>query len=155
MNVNDKLQPENGIEIEFEYGKASRFYITDTTKWNSNWNPSKEKTDSLLQQVGFDRDLNKQLKDMGCISVRIEANPESPYAIGFRSIGMEKYSYRIYPEPLPTDVQKEIQEDNYTSILFSLCVVFEYGGGAFGSQNFIGKEEYFEKKKQSEYEIDR
>lgn len=67
---------------------------------------------------------------------------------------MEKYSFRIYPEPLLTDVQKEIQEDNYTSIVLSLCVVFEYGGGAFDSQNFIGKG-VFREEKQSEYEIDR
>lgn len=59
---------------------------------------------------------------------------------------MGKYSYRIYPKPPLTDIQKEIQEENYTSIVFSLCIVFEYGDGAFGNQNFIGKEEDFEKK---------
>ncbi len=159
-NVYDRLQPERGIEIEFEHGKVSMFHVTDTTgKWNSNWDPSEEKTDSLLQQLELDRaflkDLKKQLKSIGCISILIEANPESPYTIGFRRIGMGMYSYRIYRKPLSADVQKEFQEDDYTSIVFSPYVVFVYGGGAIGNQNFLGKEEYLDKKKHKAYETDR
>ena len=37
---------------------------------------------------------------------------------------------------------------------FSPFVVFEYAGGAIGSQNFIGKDEYLKKKMQLYHEID-
>ncbi len=155
-SVYDRLPPGSGIEIEFEHGKVSMFHVTDTTgKWSGHWDPSEELTDSLLQQSGLNRkflkDLNRRLKDIDCISIEIEANPDSPYTIGFRRIAMGKYSYRIYSKPLSSDAQKEIQEDDYTSIVFSPHVVFEYGGGAIGVQNFIDKEEYLEKKKKKKY----
>lgn len=160
QSVYDRLQSGSGVEIEFEHGKVSMFHVTDTTgNRNSHWNPSEEQTDSLLQQSGLDRkflkDLKRRLKDIDCISIEIDANPESPYTIGFRRIDMGKYSYRIYRKPLSPDARKDIQGNDYTSIVFSPYVVFEYGGGAIGNQVFIGKEEYLEEKKQKEYETDR
>ena len=151
-SVYDRLPLETGIEIEFEHGGVSMFHVADTTGvWSCHWDPSEEQTDSLLQQSGLDRkflsDLKRRLKDIDCISIEIKANPDSPYTIGFRRIDMGKYSYRIYRKPLSPDAQKEIQEDDYTSIVFSPYVVFEYGGGAIGVQNFIGKEAYLNKKK--------
>lgn len=38
------------------------------------------------------------------------------------------------------------------SIVYSPFVVFEYAGGAIGSQNFIGKDEYLKKQTQSRQE---
>ena len=47
--------------------------------------------------------------------------------------------YIIYRSPLMN--KKKINESE-ASIVYSPFVVFEYAGGAIGSQNFIGKDEY-------------
>ena len=54
---------------------------------------------------------------------------------------MGKYDYQIYHRPLSSEEQKKINESD-ASIVYSPFVVFEYGGGAIGSQNFVGKDEY-------------
>ena len=59
--------------------------------------------------------------------------------------------YIIYRSP---DEQKKINESD-ASIVYTPFVVFQYGGGAIGSQNFIGKDEYLKKKKQLHRETDR
>lgn len=41
------------------------------------------------------------------------------------------------------------------SIVYSPFVVFEYGGGAIGSQNFVGKDEYLKKKMRLRHAYDR
>ena len=41
--------------------------------------------------------------------------------------------------------KKKINESE-ASIVYSPFVVFEYAGGAIGSQNFIGKDEYLKRK---------
>lgn len=50
--------------------------------------------------------------------------------------------------------KRKINESE-ASIVYSPFVVFEYAGGAIGSQNFIGKDEYLKKKMQLYHEIDR
>ena len=64
---------------------------------------------------------------------------------------MGKYDYQIYHRPLSSDEQEKINESE-ASIVYSPFVVFEYAGGAIGSQNFIGKDEYLKKQTQSRQE---
>ncbi len=52
-------------------------------------------------------------------------------------------------------MNKRKSSESEASIVYSPFVVFEYAGGAIGSQNFIGKDEYSEKEKQLYHEIDR
>ena len=94
------------------------------------------------------------MDEIGCISISLQAIPDAPFCIGFRRIGMGKYYYQIYNIPLSSDEQKKINESE-ASIVYSPFVVFEYAGGAIGSQNFIGKDEYLKKKMQLYHEIDR
>lgn len=51
----------------------------------------------------------------------------------------------------PLTNKKKINESE-ASIVYSPFVVFEYAGGAIGSQNFIGKDEYLKKQTQSRQE---
>lgn len=117
-----------------------------------NWSQSERKIDSLLIMGGLDRaDLNqleKELKEIGCVSIFMRKIPDKSYNIGFRRIGMGKYSYDIYLCPLTSEAQEEINKSS-ASIVYSPNVVFQYGGGAFGNQEFIGKEEYMQKKRQT------
>ena len=152
----DKMTPGCSVEIEFEHGDVSIFHFSNGNGvMESNWDPSEEKIDSLLIQSGLDRNslawLEKELNEIGCISISLQAVPDAPFCIGFRRVGMGKYDYHIYQRPLSSDEQKEINESD-AAIVHSPLVVFEYGGGAIGSQNFIGKDEYLKKKAQLQYE---
>lgn len=152
----NRLKPKYYIDIEFEHGKVSIFHISnDTYKWDSNWNPSEEKIDSLLLQTGLDRAylnyIKKELKDMHCLSISLCARPDYPFTVGFRRIGLGEYSYRIYNKALSLDEQKEVNED-CSSILYTPYVVFEYAGGAIGNQCFPDKEQYIKSK--MNYKID-
>ena len=158
-NLYNKMTPGCSVDIEFEHGDVSIFHFSNSSgEMKSNWDPSEEKIDSLLIQSGLDRNsliwLKKELDEIGCISISLQAIPDAPFCIGFRRIGMGKYYYQIYHIPLSPDEQKKINESE-SSIVYSPFVVFEYAGGAIGSQNFIGKDEYLKKKMQLYHEIDR
>ncbi len=158
-NLYNKIAPGCYVEIEFEHGDVSIFHFSNGSgEMESNWDPSERKIDSLLLQSGLDRSsllwLEKELDEIGCISISLQAIPDAPFCIGFRRIGMGKYDYQIYHSPLSSDKQKKINESD-ASIVYTPFVVFEYGGGAIGSQNFIGKDEYLKKKTQLQHETDR
>lgn len=151
-NLYNKITPGCSVEIEFEHGDVSIFHFSNGSgEIDSNWSPSEEKIDSLLIQSGLDRNsltwLEKELDEIGCISIALQAIPDAAYCIGFRRIGMGKYDYQIYHKPFSSGEQKKINESD-ASIVYTPFVVFEYGGGAIGSQNFIGKDEYLKKKMQ-------
>lgn len=155
-NLYNKMTPGCSVEIEFEHGDVSIFHFSNGNgEMDSNWEPSEEKIDSLLFQGGLDRNsltwLKKELDEIGCISISMQAVPDAPFCIGFRRIGMGKYDYQIYHRPLSSDEQEKINESE-ASIVYSPFVVFEYAGGAIGSQNFIGKDEYLKKQTQSRQE---
>lgn len=157
-NLYNKMAPGCSVEIEFEHGDVSIFHLSNGNgEMDSNWDPSEEKIDSLLIQSGLDRNsltwLKKELEEIGCISISLQAIPDAPYCIGFCRIGMGKYDYQIYHRPLSSEEQKKINESG-ASIVYSPFVVFEYGGGAIGSQNFVGKDEYLKKKMQLHHETD-
>lgn len=159
-NLYNKMTPGCYVEIEFEHGDVSIFHFSNGSgEVDSSWDPSEGKIDSLLVQSGLDRNsltwLEKELDEIGCISISLQAVPDAPFCIGFRRVGMGKYDYQIYHRPLSSDEQKKINESDYTSIVYTPFVVFVYGGGAFGSQKFIGKDEYLKKKMQLHHETDR
>lgn len=152
----DRMTPGCYVHIEFEHGGVSIFHFSNgIDEMDSNWNPGEEKIDSLLIQSGLDKSsltwLKNELDEIGCISISMRAVPDDSFCIGFRRIGMGMYSYRIYLKPLASDEQERIN-DSDDSIVYSPYVVFQYGGGAFGPMNFIGKYEYLEKKSQIQHE---
>lgn len=151
-----KMTPGNTISIEFENGEISLFQISpDGNELIARRNPSEKELDWLLSQSGLEKStliwLEEQLNEIGCISISMSRIPNEPYCIGFRRIGMGMYSYIIYPFPLSSHEQKKINE-SAESIVYSPHVVFEFGGGAFGPQDFAGKSEYLKKKMQPHHE---
>ena len=148
----DKLKPGTGVDIEFENGDVTIFHITKGgDEWEQNWDPSDETIDSLLNVCGLDRNslkwLENEVNEIGCISIQMQAVPDDPYILGFRRVGMGKYSYYLSHKALTPKEQEQVNE-SCSDILYSPNVVFQYGGGAFGSISFEGKEEYMKKKHQ-------
>lgn len=157
-NLYDKMTPGSYVHIEFEHGSVSMFHFSNGSgEGEFNWDPSEEKVDSLLIQSGLDRKtlswLEKELDKIDCISIAMEAVPEKPFQIGFRRIGMGKYTYQFYGRTLSPEEQDSINAWSYL-IVFNDSTVFEYGSGAFGSMQFPGKEEYLKKKIQIQHEAE-
>lgn len=88
--------------------------------------------------------LRKQLKDVGCIGMDIyqqHLGKISYSALRFRRIGMGMYSFRLYDNAL-TLQEIDRLNNNECLIVYNDSTVFEFGGGAFGIQFFVGKEEF-------------
>ena len=150
--TNQSLDKGAEMRLEFEHGDISIFHVRkNDSAWSCNWDVhSKEKTDSLMQVVGLSheelKNIRRKLKKLDCISIETP-NTHSDYAeIGFRRVDMGKYSYRIYNRPL-NDEEKKKYLDDPMFIPYTDRVVFEYGGGAIGSQSFGEeiKEEFMKK----------
>lgn len=89
--------------------------------------------------------LKRELKDCGCIGIDVDNYSSKGYStIRFRRIGMGMYSYRFYDKPLSLHEQDSISND-VCLIVYNDSTVFEFGGGVFGVQHFVGKEEFMEK----------
>lgn len=59
--------------------------------------------------------------------------------VGYRRVGLGKFSYRIYSKPMD-DAQWQAALSDPTLIPYNDTVVFEYGGGAAGPQVFPAEE---------------
>lgn len=150
--VIDQLNPGCSIDLEFEHGRITIFHVKfQTGKWENHWDPDVATIDSLLLQTGLDRDILRQIKqsldDIHCISIMASTEPNQPYRIGFRRIALGMYSFLIFPQTLSPEQQAAINADQ-ASILYTPRVVFCYGGGAVGTQHFVGKDEYLRDRQQ-------
>ena len=148
------LEDSAHITLEFECGKPSIFHVqakNDSLVF-CNWDENAlGKQDSLLRVVGLTKEefenIRERLDDMGCIGIRMTQGQKWA-EIWFRRVGMGMYSYRLANVPMSQEEKKECL-DNEEYIPYNDRVVFEYGGGAFGSQNFPAeqKEEFLRKHK--------
>lgn len=91
----------------------------------------------------------KKLKEIldycGCIGIDVNNYPNSEYStIRFRRIGMGMYSFRLYHHPLTPQQQDSINTDPCL-IVYNDSTVFEFGGGVFGVQHFVGKDEFLKR----------
>ncbi|MDE6770536.1 MAG: hypothetical protein K2J78_12505 [Muribaculaceae bacterium] len=106
-------------------------------------NGSLEETELLNDEQKHN--LQKSLSNIGCIGIEIEKCGKRNYStLRFRRVGMGMYSFLLYDHPLTPQQQDSINA-NECLIVFNDSTVFEFGGGAFGPQNFIGKKEFIEK----------
>jgi hypothetical protein len=135
----NKIVPQNkSVDIEFDGNhKFFIFHVVDNGYYDSNWDLklSSQKTDTLLQKLGWTKETLKLLKEKldnaNCISVE----SGEPCKIGFQRSGMGKYFYDLFNKPIP-DSLKSMYNDSCTYILYNDSVVLEYGGGAIGPQCF-------------------
>ena len=102
-------------------------------EWNVELTSAK--LDTLLNQVGWDRAILKQiesaLQKANCISIQ---NGE-PTEIGFARSGMGKYFYSLFSADLTPEQVKEYN-NKCEYIYYKNNIVLQYGGGAIGSDCF-------------------
>ena len=130
--TNHSLYKGAEMRLEFEHDGISIFHVKrNDSIWSCNWDVSSdEKIDSLMQVVGLDQEelknIRRKLRKLGCISIET-ATTHSDYAdIGFRRVGLGKYSYRIYNRSMNPEEKKEYDEDPmfipYTSLYRQSCI---------------------------------
>ena len=91
------------------------------------------------------KQLKERLDYLGCIGIDVNNYPNSEYStIRFRRIGMGMYSFRLYHHPLTRHQQDSINA-NECLIVYNDSTVFEFGGGVFGVQHFVGKDEFLKR----------
>jgi hypothetical protein len=148
------LEDSAYITLEFERGKPSIFHVQakKDSLVSSNWEEDATgRQDSLMRVVGLTKEefekIHERLDDMGCIGIRMTQGKKWA-EIWFRRVGMGMYSYKLANVPMSQEEKKDCL-DNEEYIPYSDRVVFEYGGGAIGSQSFPAKqkEEFLRKHK--------
>ena len=86
--------------------------------------------------------LKSESEDCGCIGIDINNYSSPDYSVlRFRRIGMGMYSFRLYDYPL-THQQQDSINANECLIVYNDSTVFEFGGGIFGVQYFVGKTKF-------------
>ncbi len=91
------------------------------------------------------KQLKERLDYLGCIGIDVNNYPNSEYStIRFRRIGMGLYSFRLYHHPLSCQQQDSINA-NECLIVYNDSTVFEFAGGVFGAQVFVGKDEFLKR----------
>ena len=94
--------------------------------------------------------LKERLDYLGCIGIDVNNYPNSEYStIRFRRIGMGMYSFRLYHHPLTRQQQDSINA-NECLIVYNDSTVFEFGGGVFGPQVFVGKDEFLKSRNKNQ-----
>ncbi len=139
--VNSIVPPNNSIHIEFENDHTlSIFHVLDDKIYDDNWNIDiqSEKTDSLLQKLGWNKTTLKTLKthldQAHCVSV----SSGKPFNIGFQRRGMGMFFYNLFDKPIIDEQLKRRYNDSCQYILYNDHVVLEWGGGVLGTQCFPG-----------------
>jgi len=129
VNDTKSILPDTA-RLKIEFGKDAPAAMTNTQY------PNKSQKENL----------KRQLKDMGCIGLEIgnRYGGKNWSTIRFRRIQMGMYSFRFYDKPLTRNEQDSINNDECL-IVYNDSTVFEFGAGVFGTQRFIGKEEFMQK----------
>lgn len=89
--------------------------------------------------------LKNDLEDLGCIGIEVNNYSKPNYStLRFRRIGMGMWLYRLYDRPLTSQQQDSINADPCL-IVYNDSTVFEFWGGVFGAQIFVGKDEFLKR----------
>lgn len=147
------LADSTAVKLEFEGSRLVLFHVAaaDAHYYSNFWgDDARSKRDSLMSVVGLTEEeydgIRSRLKAMGCIGIEASRNYPESTSIWFRRVGAGMYSYILHPQPF-TDDEKEKILENYTICPYNDHVLFEYGGAAWGSDNFPQKDKYLKKHK--------
>ncbi len=124
----------------------TRKMVPDSTNFMIEIGNDANKGDvDILTDEQYDR-LVKMLKSVDCIGLDLDNSGHCNYStVMFRREGMGMYSFRFYDVALSAE-QRDSLNDDYRLIVYNDSTVFEYGGGVFGPQGFIGKEEFMNRR---------
>ncbi|MBO4451986.1 MAG: hypothetical protein J5770_06160 [Bacteroidaceae bacterium] len=151
--LDNALDDSVAVRLEFEYGKATMFHVAakGDSLMSTHWGDAEEKKDSLMSVVGLTRTEYDQIRDnlrsLGCIGVERTTFPDINWTvIYFRRSGMGMYSFYLFDKPM-SQKDKDYYMNDYSCVPYNEKVVFIYGGGAFLSDRFPGKDDFLKKHK--------
>ena len=114
----------------------ANYRIPNPSKSDSTeWAPKTRSLDTILTKLNWEKEtfsnIHEYLNLANCNSIE---NGE-PSQIGFRRSGMGKYYYLLFDRPIPEEMEATYN-DSCQYVIYNNFLVFEYGGGAIGSQCF-------------------
>lgn len=135
----EAMNDSSVVALEFKKGKVSVPYWLFSGYQNA---------EDLLEQAGLDSlevvTIGQKLAACKCIGISLGKN--SSYAeVWFRRVGMGMYRYLLDSEGFSQKQQEDFL-NGYSRVPFCDSVAFEYGSGAIGSDKFVGKEAYLQKR---------
>lgn len=127
----------------------TRHKLPDSTSIDIEFNRRGE-IDRLLTNTEIDQsfinELRSDLEKIGCRGFSTNNyNSTNCSVFLFRRIDLGAYYFYLYTHPL-TDEEVDKFNNDPGYIVYDRQTLLYYGGGAIGTQEFIGKEEYLQKK---------
>lgn len=138
----------NGEPVFWMWNTVDRYrnMLPDSTRLVVEFDNDEMSQSDILSEFEM-KELKERLDYLGCIGIDVNNYPDSEYStIRFRRIGMGMYSFRLYHHPLSCQQQDSINA-NECLIVYNDSTVFEFGGGVFGVQHFVGKDEFLKSRK--------
>lgn len=157
-DIRHGLPDSTRLSVEFiRYGKVDRLFLKGHNSISYN-----REIDSIgmlktrhAQTAGITPErletLYQRLKAVGCRGIDIDNYSRNPAVLLFRRVSMGAYYFCLYDIPLTDNELKELTSDD-AMIVLNRRVVLQYGGGAIGGQNFIGKEEFEQRRHRADKE---
>lgn len=136
----------NGEPVFWMWNTADHYrnMLPDSTRLVVEFDNDEMSQSDILSEFEIKK-LKERLDYLGCIGIDVNNYPDSEYStIRFRRIGMGMYSFRLYHHPLTSQQQDSINA-NECLIVYNDSTVFEFGGGVFGVQHFVGKDEFLKR----------
>jgi len=141
----------NGEPVFWMWNTVNRYrdILPDSTRLVVEFDNGNMPQSDILGEFEMKK-LKEILDYLGCIGIDVNNYPDSEYStIRFRRIGMGMYSFRLYHHPLTRHQQDSINA-NECLIVYNDSTVFEFGGGVFGSQVFVGKDEFIKSRNKNQ-----
>ncbi len=123
----------------FFIGLDSKFKLSPDCL-NNSYSSQTEYCNEIGLNMNEFETIKSKLKKAGCLHINIF---REFCDVGYKSVGFGMYSFRIYSRDL-TDEEKSQYMEDYCFIPYNRRVLFEFGGGAVGPQQFGSeyKEQY-------------
>lgn len=141
----------NGEPVFWMWNTADHYrnMLPDSTRLVVEFDNDEMSQSDILSEFEMKK-LKEHLDYLGCIGIDVNNYPNSEYStIRFRRIEMGLYSFRLYHHPLSCQQQDSINA-NECLIVYNDSTVFEFGGGVFGVQHFIGKDEFLKSRNKNQ-----
>lgn len=141
----------NGEPVFWMWNTADHYrnMLPDSTRLVVEFDNDEMPQSDILGEFEMKK-LKERLDYLGCIGIDVNNYPNSEYStIRFRRIGMGLYSFRLYHHPLSCQQQDSINA-NECLIVYNDSTVFEFCGGVFGVQHFIGKDGFLKSRNKNQ-----
>ncbi len=145
------LADSTAVILEFKGNRLEMFRVSppDSKYFSNFWDDdSRAKCDSLMSVVGLTEEeykgIRNRLKSIGCIGIKASRTSPETTEIWFRRDGAGLYSYILSTCSFDDDGKEKIMK-NHSVFPYNEYVLFEYGGPAWGSDNFPQRDKYLKK----------